>query len=140
MSQSTEPHGTGSPVDAAANAYLAPAAERFSALTAAGSMGRFLAYHPEYATVAGLGWAPHYDGRLSVNGALLHTDTCALMYGIAAVLGITVTTRASVSEKHGPVVSLQSRGFYDGAEWNLWAMVSAEQFEEYHQLAQAVAA
>lgn len=140
MSQSTEPPAGRTPVDAVVDAYLAPVAEHRSALTAAGSMGRFLAYHPTFATVEDLGWTPHYDGRLSVNGALLHTDTCALMYGVAAGLGLTLGTRPSVSEKYGPVVSLQGQIFHDGAEWHLWAMVSAGQFEQYHQLAQAVAA
>lgn len=140
MSQSTEQRVPASPVDAAVDAFLAPVAEHLSAMTAARAMGRFLAYHPEYATNPDLGWAPHFDGRLSVNGALLHQDTCALMHGVAAALGLVLDVRPSASEKYGPVVTLRTNGFYDGAEWHLWAMVSATQFAQYQGFAQQAAA
>lgn len=122
-------------MDQAVDNFLAPVAEHRSAMTAARSMGRLLALNPEFATTPHLGWAPHYDGRVSVNGGLLHPESAALMHALAVLLDIEVQVKPSISAKYGEVVTLQGRGFHDGAEWDVWVMVSADQFAEYQRLA-----
>lgn len=99
-----------------------------SAMTAAASMARFLAYNPQFAQKQCISWSPRPSGDLVVGIRFCHEDALPLLDGLLVALGFEAPSLVEYTSKttHLPMVALTLRGRYDGARWLVEAHVTAE--------------
>lgn len=99
-----------------------------SAMTAAASMARFLAYNPKFAELECISWFPRSSGELVVSIRFDHADSLPLMHGLLVALCFEAPVPVPYTSKttHLPMVALILRGDFDNARWRVETHVTAE--------------